>query len=78
MLIPIVRAAHKESKGTYGARRMAIEIEVFGFACGRFKAGTVMKLAGVAAKQKKKFKATTPKKGGIKGDPKRVILFKKL
>jgi len=65
MLIPIVRAAHKKSKGTYGARRMAIEIEAFGFSCGRFKAGTVMKLAGVAAKQKKKFKATTDSKHNL-------------
>jgi len=26
-LIPIVRAAHKKSKGTYGARRIAAEVE---------------------------------------------------
>jgi transposase InsO family protein len=58
-LIPIVRAAHKKSKGTYGARRIAEEIEACGSACGRTKAGTLMKLAGVAAKQKKKFKVTT-------------------
>ena len=65
-LIPIVRAAHKESKGTYGARRMAIEIEAHGCnSCGRFKAATLMKLAGVAAKQKKKFKATTDSKHNL-------------
>ena len=62
MLIPIVRAAHKESKGTYGARRIAIEVEAHGSSCGRFKARSLMKLAGVAAKQKKKFKATTDSK----------------
>jgi len=61
-LIPIVRAAHKKSKGTYGARRMAEEIEAHGISCGRTKAGTVMNLADVAAKQKKKFKATTNSK----------------
>ena len=58
-LIPIVRAAHKKSKGTYGARRMAEEIKAHGISCGRAKAGTLMNLANVAAKQKKKFKATT-------------------
>ena len=64
-LIPIVRAAHKESKGTYGARRIAIEVEAHGSSCGRFKAGTLMKLAGVTAKQKKKFKATTDSKHNL-------------
>ena len=58
-LIPVVRAAHKISKGTYGARRIAEEIEANGSSCGRARAGTLMKLAGVVAKQKKKFKATT-------------------
>lgn len=61
-LIPIVRAAHKKSKGTYGARRIAEEIKAHGSACGRVKAGTLMKLASVAAKQKKKFKVTTDSK----------------
>lgn len=58
-LIPIVQEAHKISKGTYGARRMAEEIEAHGTPCGRSKAATVMKLADVAARQKKKFKVTT-------------------
>lgn len=64
-LIPFVRAAHKESKGTYGARRIAIEVKALGISCGRFRAGTLMKLAGVAAKQKKKFKATTDSKHNL-------------
>ena len=64
-LIPVVRAAHKKSKGTYGARRLAKEIEAHGSSCGRAKAGTLMKLADVAAKQKKKFKATTDSKHNL-------------
>jgi transposase InsO family protein len=64
-LIPIVRAAHRKSKETYGARRIAIEVEAHGSPCGRTKAGTLMKLAGVAAKQKKKFKATTDSKHNL-------------
>ena len=64
-LIPIVRAAHNKSKGTYGARRMAQEIEAQGSSCGRTKAGKLMKLAGVAAKQKRKFKATTNSKHNL-------------
>jgi len=38
---------------------MAKELKVFGFRCGKHNAGTLMKLAGVAAKQRKRFKATT-------------------
>lgn len=61
-LIPIIRAAHKESRGAYGARRMAEEIEAHGSPCGRTKAGTLMKMAGVSAKQKRKYKVTTDSK----------------
>ena len=64
-LIAFVRAAHKESDGTYGARRIAIEVKTLGIPCGRFRAGTLMKLAGVVAKQKKKFKATTDSKHNL-------------
>lgn len=58
-LIPRVRSIHQESKATYGSRRMSAELNALGFRCGKHKAGTLMKLAGVAAKQRKKFKATT-------------------
>ena len=64
-LIPIVQKAHKVSRGTYGARRMAEEIEAHGTPCGRRKAATIMKLADVAAKQKKKFKVTTDSKHNL-------------
>ena len=58
-LIPKVREIHKKSRGTYGSRRVAQELQSSGTTCGKHKAGTLMKLAGVAAKTKKKFKATT-------------------
>jgi putative transposase len=64
-LIPIAQEAHRLSKGTYGARRIAEEIEARGTPCGRTKAATVMKLADVAAKQKKKFKVTTDSKHNL-------------
>jgi len=38
---------------------MSAELESQGESCGRTRAGTLMKIAGVAAKQKKKFKVTT-------------------
>ncbi len=61
-LIPRVRSIHQETKATYGSRRMSQELNAIGFDCGKHKAATLMKLAGVAAKQRKKFKATTDSK----------------
>ena len=65
-LIPVVQEAHKISKQTYGARRIAAEVEaVGGVSCGKTKAKTLMKLAKVSAKQKKKFKVTTNSKHSL-------------
>lgn len=64
-LIPLVKQVHKSTNGTYGARRMAKEIEKSGTPCGRTKAATVMALAKVSAKQKKKFKVTTDSKHNL-------------
>jgi putative transposase len=64
-LIPIVLEAYRVSKGSYGARRMADEITDYGIRCGRYRAKTVMEMAGVSAKQKRKFKATTDSKHNL-------------
>lgn len=58
-MVHSVKLTHAKAKGSYGARRHADELTDQGFSCGRSRAKTVMKLAGVEAKQKKKFKATT-------------------
>jgi len=58
-LIPKVKAIHRQTKASYGARRISAELEAQGESCGRAKAGSIMKLAGVVAKHRKKFKATT-------------------
>ncbi|MBW6521511.1 MAG: IS3 family transposase [Desulfoarculaceae bacterium] len=55
-LASVVKEAHKVTKGTYGARRIAEEVEAHGVSCGRAKAATLMKLADVAATQKKNLK----------------------
>ena len=68
-LIPMVKAIHKKSRSTYGKRRIAEELQSEGFFCGEHKAGTLMKLAGVQAKQKKKFKATTDSKHNMPVSP---------
>ena len=64
-LIPIVKEIHMVSRGTYGTRRISQELKVKGEYCGRVKAKTLMKLAGVMAKQRKRFKTTTNSKHNL-------------
>jgi transposase InsO family protein len=64
-LIPVVQEADKISNHTYGARRIAKEVRELGIVCGKTKAKTLMKLANVSAKQKKKFKVTTDSKHNL-------------
>ncbi len=61
-LVPKVKKIHQQVKGAYGARRISEELKAEGEACGRTKAATLMQLAKVSAKQKKKFKITTDSK----------------
>lgn len=61
-LIPQVKEIHRKVRETYGARRMSVELTAEGEVCGRTKAATLMKLATVEARQKKKFKVTTNSK----------------
>ena len=68
-LIPRVKIIHKKSRSTYGKRRISEELQSEGIPCGDYKAGTLMKLAGVQAKQKKKFKATTDSKHNLPVSP---------
>ena len=61
-LVPIVLEANRFSKSTYGTRRMSDEVQESGSSCGRYRARTLMNMAGVKARQKKKFKVTTDSK----------------
>jgi len=64
-LILKVREIHRQSRASYGARRISVELEAQKESCGRTKAATLMKLAGVEAKQRRKFKATTNSKHNL-------------
>ena len=61
-LIPLVRRIHIESGQTYGSRRIARVLQAMGIACGRSRARTLMRLAGIIVRQKRKFKVTTNSK----------------
>ena len=58
-LIVLVRQLHREADATYGTRRMAKALSAHGISCGRCRARTLMRLAEVRVKSKKKFRVTT-------------------
>ncbi len=58
-MVNVVQSTHVISRGSYGARRHATELTSQGLSCGKYRAKTIMDIAGVEAKQKKRFKATT-------------------
>ena len=64
-LIPRVREIHAQMRESYGARRMADELCKRGVDCGRDRARTLMHLADVRVKQKKKFRVTTDSKHNL-------------
>ena len=61
-MIPKVKSIHRQVGETYGARRISEELTAQGESCGRTKAATLMALAGVSVKRRKKFKVTTDSK----------------
>lgn len=64
-LIPLVREISRESDRTYGERRIAQALSARGIPCGRVRAATLMRLAGVSVKRKKRFKVTTDSKHNL-------------
>ena len=58
-LISKVRQIHKETKGSYGSRRISQKLKQDGYSVGRYRAKNLMRKAGVEYKSKKRFKRTT-------------------
>lgn len=58
-LIAQTKKIHEASRQTYGSRRISAAFREEGVNIGRFRARRLMKKAGVAVKQKKRFKKTT-------------------
>lgn len=71
-LIPLVRQIHKEMYESYGARRLSKELKEHGMACGRKRAKTLMRLAGISVKQRKRFRVTTDSKHKLPVAPNRL------
>ncbi len=58
-LVVEIKAIHQESRRTYGAPRIHHELQERGVRCSRKRVARLMRLHGVRAKQKRRFKATT-------------------
>src|SRR5262249_9063404 len=59
-----IRAAHAASHGTYGARRIHVEVAVKGICVGRKRAARLRSTAGLAGTTRRRFVTTTVKDGG--------------
>lgn len=54
-----IKAAHKRSRETYGARRLQPELAADGFVAGRDRIARLRRELGLRCRQKRKFKTTT-------------------
>ena len=61
-LLVEIRTIHQQSRGAYGSPRVHVELRERGMRHGKNRVARLMREAGIRAKQKKKFKATTDSK----------------
>lgn len=54
-----IRAIHQSSRGSYGSRRMAKALQAKGYRVGRYATRSLMRKAGVACQQRRRYKVTT-------------------
>jgi transposase InsO family protein len=64
-----VRQIFKQSKGSYGSRRMSKQLKGEGHAVGRFKARRFMRDLGLKAKAPRRYKVTTNSRHGFQVAP---------
>ena len=58
-LLREIKRVHKESRETYGSRRITAQLNKEGISCGRKKVSRLMIENNIYCKSKRKFKATT-------------------
>lgn len=61
-LLPMIRDAHRASRGTYGSPRIYDDIKDLGETAGRHKIAKLMRENGITARPLKKFRKTTDSK----------------
>jgi len=83
-LIEKIREAHKLSRRTYGSPRIAKELKENNIPCGKNRVARLMRLDGIYAKTKRRFRVKPPtaiiscrwQKICSTGDLKRIVLIK--
>ena len=71
-LVGRVKAIHEETRGSYGSRRMAKQLQEEGHEVGRYRARSLMRKAGVKVKRKRRFRATTDSRHSYPVAPNRL------
>jgi transposase InsO family protein len=64
-LVEHIRAAHQESRQTYGSPRLYHELREQGFRCGRHRVARLMRESSLSARVPKRFVATTDSHHGL-------------
>ena len=64
-MLALIRAIHKELKGSYGSPRMVRELRDRGFPAGKERVERLMRENGIRARHKRRFKATTDSKHAL-------------
>jgi len=59
VLLEQIRAIHAGSRGTYGARRVRIELREQGYRCARKRVVRLMRQAGLSGAQRRRYRGTT-------------------
>lgn len=57
-----IKVVHERSRKTYGSPRVTVELHAEGVRCSENRVARLMRLGGIRAKTKRKFKATTDSK----------------
>jgi len=68
-LLEKIRQAHQASRGTYGSRRVLLDLKDGGECVGRHQVATLMREAGLSGVPRKRWKATTDSKHGEEISP---------
>jgi transposase InsO family protein len=68
-LLDKIRQAHQASRGTYGSRRVLLDLKDGGECLGRHQVATLMREAGLSGVPRKRWKATTDSKHGEEISP---------
>ena len=71
-LLTAICAVHRHSRATYGSPRVTRELQAQGHRCSEPRVARLMRLAGVQAKRRRRFRVTTDSRHGEPVAPNRL------